>query len=98
MTLRGERDDVALYGSTRGQLGGINAVRSAQGAGDIELARVDVHCEDSRGLAGLGALDDGQAHGAQAEHRHCGTLLDVAGLPGSAQTRAVLVSNGHIRK
>lgn len=76
---------MGLHGSVGGQLRGVDAVRGAELARDVELGGVDVDREDPRGLALFGALDDGQAHGAEAEDRHGGALLDVAGLPGGAQ-------------
>lgn len=81
---------MALHRSTRRQFRGINAVRGTQRPGNVELARVDIHSEDSGGFASLGSLDDGETHGTQAEDGHAGALLDVAGLPSSAQTSAVI--------
>src|SRR5690606_22070307 len=56
---------------------GIDAVGGAEGARQIELARIGVDGNDAPGLGQLGALDHGQTDAAQTEHRDAVAFLHL---------------------
>ena len=58
----------------------VDEVGGAQFTRHVELGRVDIDGNDSRGLGHLGADDGCQADTAQAEDRHRGALADLGGV------------------
>ena len=65
---------------------GIDCISGAQLSGDIELAGIDVHADDSAGLGHLGADDGCQADAAETEDGHSRAFLNFGGVQNRADT------------